>query len=597
MAETENVKTMENLNKDKNERNGIESINDSGIEMNEEKEKIERNLSIKCPWILGQLAWARGSSYPFWPCVVTLDPTTLLYFKVQNKGRSQALMVHVQYFGDGGRHNWVLSHYMIPFVGLEDFKARAKSITPEIKKKDPKFAAAFTPKMGVKKQWGIGVTEASGLMHLSNEDRASIFEPVIPEEKTVQLTNKLKRKLSPKGSKFPSDTPNSSSKKLKKIENDEQSQSQTPSTQQSESSNQTEESLSNKIVTAPAKESSSNAYSTARRKSTRNQNKNSIELPKRQNLRKKNSKLSEEERIRRDEIDFEDYYNLNKDFWKSDNPDATDEEIRKLLQEIWDDMDAEEKHNNLNRNFDNYRYNLPDNSKAKRVKKTPLHQEKENSKNSENAQHESNKNILQVNGKTEESVKTSEVVKNKLSPQKEKNKKNEKETNNVSKEKGKISEKEKNNSDDGNIQKEKNKISPSDDDNLQKEEKKNTESIDENVEQKENKNSDSDDKEIVKEKEKISETNEDTQQKETNKVICELIPPNDNSPKKNGKPEINDNVEKDKKKGNSKTKNSQNAKTKKEKVLKRKNNSSEKEVSTKESNKEKKIADDQSIKG
>lgn len=85
MAETENVKTMENLNKDKNERNGIESINDSGIEMNEEKEKMERNLTIKCPWILGQLAWARGSSYPFWPCVVTLDPTTLLYFKVQSK--------------------------------------------------------------------------------------------------------------------------------------------------------------------------------------------------------------------------------------------------------------------------------------------------------------------------------------------------------------------------------------------------------------------------------------------------------------------------------------------------------------------------------
>lgn len=118
-------------------------------------------------------------------------------------------MVHVQYFGDGGRHNWVLSHYMMPFTGLEDFKARAKNITPEIKKKEPKYAASFTPKMGIKKQWGIGVTEASGLMHLSNEDRASIFEPVIPQEKPVQLTNKLKRKLSSKGSKLTNDTPNS----------------------------------------------------------------------------------------------------------------------------------------------------------------------------------------------------------------------------------------------------------------------------------------------------------------------------------------------------------------------------------------------------
>lgn len=119
------------------------------------------------------------------------------------------MMIHVQYFGDGGRHNWVLSHYMIPFTGLEDFKVRAKSITPEIKKKEPKFAASFTQKMAVKKQWGIGVTEASGLMHLSNEDRASIFEPPPPVEKKVQLQNMLKRKLSPKGTKFPSDTTNS----------------------------------------------------------------------------------------------------------------------------------------------------------------------------------------------------------------------------------------------------------------------------------------------------------------------------------------------------------------------------------------------------
>lgn len=85
MAEIVNVKTTESLNKEKNQNMKIdnETINDSGIEMSEEK--VERNLTLKCSWILGQLAWARGSSYPFWPCVVTLDPTTLLYFKVQSK--------------------------------------------------------------------------------------------------------------------------------------------------------------------------------------------------------------------------------------------------------------------------------------------------------------------------------------------------------------------------------------------------------------------------------------------------------------------------------------------------------------------------------
>ena len=118
-------------------------------------------------------------------------------------------MIHVQYFGDGGRHNWVLSHYMIPFSGLEDFKSLTKSITLEKKKKDPKYAAAFSPKLGVKKQWGTGVTEASGLMHLSNEERASMFEPVPPPpvQPTDTPNNKLKRKLSAKGSKIPNETP------------------------------------------------------------------------------------------------------------------------------------------------------------------------------------------------------------------------------------------------------------------------------------------------------------------------------------------------------------------------------------------------------
>ena len=117
-------------------------------------------------------------------------------------------MVHVQYFGDGGRHNWVLSHYMIPFLGLDDFKNQANSISAEKKKKDPKCVAAFSPKLGVKKQWGIGVIEATGLMHLSNEERACMFEPVGPQPvQTAQPTNKLKRKLSTRGTKNSSETP------------------------------------------------------------------------------------------------------------------------------------------------------------------------------------------------------------------------------------------------------------------------------------------------------------------------------------------------------------------------------------------------------
>ena len=88
MAETQNAKTetFEREHSEATVKNGNKSIDDSGIEMSVEgKGKFETNLALDCPWILGQLAWARGSSYPFWPCVVTQDPKTLLYYKVQSK--------------------------------------------------------------------------------------------------------------------------------------------------------------------------------------------------------------------------------------------------------------------------------------------------------------------------------------------------------------------------------------------------------------------------------------------------------------------------------------------------------------------------------
>jgi hypothetical protein len=37
-------------------------------------------------WEIGQLAWARMSIYPFWPCMITFDPNSLMAFqKVQSK--------------------------------------------------------------------------------------------------------------------------------------------------------------------------------------------------------------------------------------------------------------------------------------------------------------------------------------------------------------------------------------------------------------------------------------------------------------------------------------------------------------------------------
>jgi len=41
--------------------------------------------SNECHWVIGQLAWARVGSFPFWPCIVTLDPILMIYQKLRGE--------------------------------------------------------------------------------------------------------------------------------------------------------------------------------------------------------------------------------------------------------------------------------------------------------------------------------------------------------------------------------------------------------------------------------------------------------------------------------------------------------------------------------
>ena len=162
----------------------------------------------------------------------------------------------------------------------------------------------------------------------------------------------------------------------------------------------------------------------SRRKSTRGQNKSKevADVPKRQYIRKKIPKLSEEEKNRRDELDFEDYYNLNKDLWKADHPDVSNEEVRKLLRDIWDEMDAEEKSNNLNRNFDDYRYNsTADQLEVNRVKTNLQENYIKNTENPQLGIESSSKiNDKSDNKINPENEKEIEISKTNGTPQKEK---------------------------------------------------------------------------------------------------------------------------------------------------------------------------------
>jgi hypothetical protein len=79
----DNDHTMEEtINMDRSLNNSL-----NGLIKEEVKEEIIsiEDLEAKSPWTLGQLVWAKIGSFPFWPGVVTLDPSTMSFLTLKGQ--------------------------------------------------------------------------------------------------------------------------------------------------------------------------------------------------------------------------------------------------------------------------------------------------------------------------------------------------------------------------------------------------------------------------------------------------------------------------------------------------------------------------------
>ncbi|XP_076282492.1 nuclear receptor binding SET domain protein isoform X2 [Lasioglossum baleicum] len=274
---------------------------------------------VECSWILGQLAWARVGNFPFWPCVVTLDPILRVYHRLKATGRSQILMVHVRYFGDKGRHSWVSSNSMIPFTNFADFKKLSESLTAEVKKRDAKYAAAFVVKPGIKFKWESAIEEANEVQAMSNEDRANIFKP---KEKNT-------KSRSPKS--ILSDDKDKANKR--KYSND----SSEPDVKRVKQENVYRLEKTDG-TTSKAQKFTENGKSNSRLNS---------DTPPLSPLsqRDSNDEVSIVQKVEfkaEEDVDgvFDVYYERNRDMLEDEHPDASEEDIKKYLQKTWDSMNA-----------------------------------------------------------------------------------------------------------------------------------------------------------------------------------------------------------------------------------------------------------------
>lgn len=263
-------------------------------------------------WEIGQLAWARMSIYPFWPCMITFDPNSLMAFqKVQTIGKSKTHMIHVHFFNDNGRHSWIPSHHMIPFYGIEDFRKRANLVTDVIRKKEPKFAAALSVKPNIFGTWQKAVAEAMDVLYELDMTALNNFKPQLKD-----LTNNISKS-------------NSVNRKRKRKEEDSKNKKkffkQTDSNSElkvSTNTNNLEEEDKLNLETPPISPQN-------------DEDLRATIIQKQKRITKMINKLQPP--------DFEVYFERNLLTIKEQHSDATDEQVRTYLYDVWENMALEDK--------------------------------------------------------------------------------------------------------------------------------------------------------------------------------------------------------------------------------------------------------------
>ncbi|XP_063896196.1 histone-lysine N-methyltransferase, H3 lysine-36 specific-like [Helicoverpa armigera] len=152
-------------------------------------------LEAKCAYQVGDLAWARMGTFPFWPCIVTRDPSNGVFVKKKLFGRIERDVIHVTFFGDNGRRGWIVDTMLRKYSGQLEFENTRENFTPEDKKKDPRLYAAFFVSEKKQALWNNSVEEAEMLLREPKRLRIDIFNEML-EKSRAQVKQQKSGKIS-----------------------------------------------------------------------------------------------------------------------------------------------------------------------------------------------------------------------------------------------------------------------------------------------------------------------------------------------------------------------------------------------------------------
>ncbi|XP_050681870.1 histone-lysine N-methyltransferase NSD2-like [Leptidea sinapis] len=140
-SHVEKSKEKQNFNSRKNGHVDLSSVVktldfDGDKNKNVEKRPVKNSdlfdIEASCQYQVGDLAWARMNTYPFWPCIITREPFSSLFVKKKLVGKLSKDIIHVTFFGDNGRRSWILETKLRKFHGLYEFELAREKLPADV---------------------------------------------------------------------------------------------------------------------------------------------------------------------------------------------------------------------------------------------------------------------------------------------------------------------------------------------------------------------------------------------------------------------------------------------------------------------------------
>ncbi|XP_030558991.1 probable histone-lysine N-methyltransferase Mes-4 [Drosophila novamexicana] len=149
---------------------------------------------------VGDLYWGKLFTYCYWPCMVCPDQLGQIvgnpHTHPQRKSTDSApgapvpIQVHVRFFADNGRHNWIKSENLLPFAGLKAFEELREEARIKYGPRSLKYRQ-MTAKQNKLIVWRQAIEEANIVGQLPYAERMQKFYEIY--ENTI-THNKEKRK-------------------------------------------------------------------------------------------------------------------------------------------------------------------------------------------------------------------------------------------------------------------------------------------------------------------------------------------------------------------------------------------------------------------